>query len=318
MLIIIEGPNGVGKTTLSNMIAAKTLSGNTIEQLHAGPPKGHPLDEYVKRLTTYRPGRSTHIICDRWHWGEMVYPEIFARQTQYNPLMNHYVEMFLRSRGAVVVRLDADHTKIVRSIMRRGDDMLDVANLDAIVATEQSGFKVTMRRSILPVIEHYGDVTQGLAAKVINAARIAEMNTVKLNPLITYVGQPRPTYLLFGDVRNKIDHFADPAFMPYAATSGAYLLRSAPYVQILRQCGFANACDVDDPRKVLAATCPDFVVALGNNAAKKLDALDIPHGSVPHPQYWRRFHHADFHVYGDLILRALINQKDLRREVLHV
>ena len=70
-LIVVEGPDGSGKTTLVDYLA-KELDGHTI---HCGVPVGHPMIEYVDAATKgLREGPVT--IMDRFHLGEQVYGPI--------------------------------------------------------------------------------------------------------------------------------------------------------------------------------------------------------------------------------------------------
>src|ERR687897_2440373 len=84
LLVILEGPDGAGKSTLSRELAASLRAAypaDSISEFHKGPPHHHPLVEYEQPLFHYRPGTGRHIICDRWHVGEAVYPEVLGRAT---------------------------------------------------------------------------------------------------------------------------------------------------------------------------------------------------------------------------------------------
>jgi hypothetical protein len=88
--------------------------------------------------------------------------------------------------------------------------------------------------------------------------------------------------------------------MPYPGTSGHYLLSLLDPNGSCRV-GLANACDVDDPIALWKTLDEPRVVALGRMASMKLTWAGVPHGTVPHPQYVRRFHHATGHLYAVLI-----------------
>src|SRR5580765_4211415 len=133
MLIIIEGPDGVGKTTLAESLAKELAeSGDEVELLHRGPPKSHPLDEYVLPLLDYVPGLGRHVICDRWHWGEAVYPQVLDRTSLLDDPVFRYIEMFLRSRGALVVRPYASLELLTSRLLVRGDNLIGVDQLEEI------------------------------------------------------------------------------------------------------------------------------------------------------------------------------------------
>lgn len=75
MIIIIEGTDGVGKTTIAKAMAEKL----GYEYRHTGPPTQETWqDEYLYPLVTMR-----HVVLDRWHVGEMVWPAIFRRESLF-------------------------------------------------------------------------------------------------------------------------------------------------------------------------------------------------------------------------------------------
>jgi thymidylate kinase len=131
LLIILEGPDGAGKSTLAREIADQ-LCPHVVKMLHAGPPTAHPIDEYVTPLLDYRPGAGSHIICDRWHLGEMVYPQILERPTQWNIGIERLVHRFLRSVGACVVLLQPTLSELRTRLDVRGDDLITSLQLEDI------------------------------------------------------------------------------------------------------------------------------------------------------------------------------------------
>ena len=70
-IIIVEGPDGSGKTTLVDYLA-DPLDAHTN---HCGVPVGHPMIEYVDvAMMGLRTGKT--LIVDRFHLGEQVYGPI--------------------------------------------------------------------------------------------------------------------------------------------------------------------------------------------------------------------------------------------------
>lgn len=110
MLILLEGTDRSGKTTLAQAIRARIeelYPNDQIQMLHAGPPQQHPVHEYITPLIHYAPGNQHHVICDRWHIGETVYPSVCQRSTQLTTSLYQEIETFLRSRGALLVHVHA-------------------------------------------------------------------------------------------------------------------------------------------------------------------------------------------------------------------
>jgi len=312
VLIIVEGPNCAGKTTLVDrlvtQLGARVTTGS-VTRLHRGPiDDRHPLDEYVVPLLGYRPGSGDHFVCDRWHVGERVYPTVFNRTTKMDFAVSAYVTQFLRSRGAVLVHMTALPSVLRSRCTSRGDETADV--LRGITA-EKGLFDVMCKDEEalgLPVIEITQTNPSNDALRDIRAtAHLYETMAQPLTSFTTYVGGHRPTWLLFGDVRGPRSATDSAAFGPYRSTSGHYLLDCLGHTALHpSHLGLANACDVDDPEELWETLDRPKVAALGQNAARRLKKIDaFRFGAAPHPQYVRRFWHRHRAAYGRVVLDAL-------------
>lgn len=322
MLIILEGPDGSGKTTLANEFADELgrSSSDVVKILHSGPPTRHPIDEYLRPLRDYRPGTGTHLILDRWHWGERVYPEVLGRKTELDLPAFRSIEAYLRRLGAIVVHCDlattAEYVELYgrRGIINSSTHSWQFTHLRKI----RSEFARMTYRSALPTWRYQFN-NRGFDdfSYILISARHYETSARRLNQFTTYLGPVSSSVLLFGDVRHGVDPATstdlDPAFLPFRATSGHYLLRAihSDERSHLQNAGWANACDVDDPAALWKALGEPRVVALGVHASAKLRGLDIPHGRVPHPQYARRFHNGRMTEYGAAIRAAATRSEDL-------
>ena len=305
MLILVDGVDCARKSSLVERLAERVRRANPGEQVdvwHAGPPTKHPLDEYVVPLLDYRPFTRRHVICDRWHLGESIYPNVFDRPTRFDQGVQAYTELFLRSRGALLVHVDAADADVEDCLRTRGDDLVDASQASSILWQFRNRASV----SLLPTL-----VVQGFEASnadvhgIYSRALALDFASRALNPFTTYVGSRRPSTLLLGDVRHK--HVKGepnllPAFMPYGATSGHYLLSQlvGRYgFQILKHVGLANACDDDDHEALWTLLGKPPTVALGRRAGKRTPWATR---SVAHPQFRRRFKHAEGAAYAEEVL----------------
>lgn len=316
-LTILEGADCTGKSTLAGRVVdelRRCYPGERVTYLHAGVPSGHPLDVYVEPLLDYRPGTGRHVVCDRWHVGESVYPAVLDRPTHLTPSVRWYVEAFLRSRGAVLIYCAASPSYLRDCGVARGDDRDELAR----IARTQDAFQAAIATSSLPrsvedvtddgmhdEFDYRATVLRTVAFSTYQASR-AEA----LNPFTTYVGPPRPRLLLVGDRRGTSSHdlaeFGDwPAFVPRLGTSGDYLLTTLTSDELrvpthgltIGEIGLVNANDVDDVRACWEALGRPEVVGLGANAQRQLKINNISFRDVPHPQYWKRFwynHNSDY------------------------
>lgn len=311
MLIILEGPDLSGKTTLAERLVTylgAKFSRSSVTLIHRGPPRSHPLNEYVTPLLDYRPDSGQHIICDRWHLGEMIYPAVMGRKTQMTPGVFQYIEWFLRSRGALIVKLVPPWNELEERYEVRGDRLLNWKQL-----------------------KHAHKLWSGLRAGgvgwtfstptpdwVYDQAYSASRYTHRPPYFTTYVGPQLPDVLLVGDQRvcvgDGCKHWTyhdplGPAFMPFPGTSGQFLLDALTHVDVgssIGRYGLINACDVDDVAEFVHRFKTPRVIALGRQAERCLKKAEVNHAVVPHPQFVRRFHNHALVEYGRLINNTAI------------
>lgn len=299
MLILVEGPNASGKTTLVEKLVRhlkRRCPTDKVKVIHRGPPTLHPVYEYVYPLLDYRPERGEHIICDRWHWGELVYPRLLDRPTMMDVGVWRYVEMFLRSRGATVAYPYVEVSILQRRLRTRGDDLVS----PALALDESRAFTAARGRSSLPVTILWREPVWEDIDRLLQLGKIHSERASVLNDLVTYVGPPQPSHLLVGDTRNDRDTAPTlgPAFGPLPGTSGHYLLNSLPEDTSR---GIMNANDVDSLANAWTVLGKPPVTTLGVNATRRARACGIACSSVPHPQFVRRFLHRYGREYGQLI-----------------
>lgn len=291
---------------------------DVVEVLHKGPPKHSPIEEYESPLLYYRPEQQVHIICDRWHLGEWIYPRILGRSTDADDANLWHIEAFLRSRGALLVHTTLPSFVIAQNVETRGDDLVNMLQTTEIV----SGYTSMIKRTQLPLWT-YDYIAHNLtftATGIVTSADAAGRKVADLNPFITYVGPSRPGLLLLGDVRHELRDFVhkvDPrvtipagvAFGPARNTSGHYLLSHLPS-NVRHISGIANACDVDDAEALWETLGRPATITLGRHAYDVVKKFNPSTGAVPHPQYVKRFHNKFGAQYGRLISDVAIRPRN--------
>lgn len=318
MLIIVEGVDGVGKTTFVNELSDSLRSqGREVKVLHRGPPESDEmLEEYELPLQSYRPSSglvdrgSTYqdVICDRWHLGELVYAPVLRESEPKLDLPRQlHVELFLQSRGALSLLLvtspDTVRERLEGRQLIRPDQVELVQGLFLDAAHDSYlTWHLTRPDNRFTVMN------------VIQRAREREHSAEWLGSYPSYAGPTTPDVVLVGDVKNQNhDDRWEAAFVPLSSSSGHYLLQSLP-ADIRYGCALVNANDEDNLEDLFDRLHYSKVVALGKEAHVKLNSLEgcvVDHGSVPHPQFVRRFHHHKQHEYGQAIRNAALFEEDL-------
>jgi thymidylate kinase len=145
MLIIVEGPDGAGKTTFAELIVKelKEREDRTIRLQHFGEPKTDPFVEYTSLGYT----SDYHLVCDRLHWGEVIYGPLYRGESLLGDRY-HRVEDYLNARGAVIAYLTHDVHTLKKRHEHTGEDYLREEHVERVV-TE---YEAVAARSAVPVL----------------------------------------------------------------------------------------------------------------------------------------------------------------------
>jgi hypothetical protein len=307
LLIIIEGVDLTGKSTLAAKLEASIPRSYVY---HAGPPTKHPLEEYETALADYDPMSDETLIIDRWHIGETVWPRIFGRKTAMDLATFRHVDMFLESRGALIVYAERDD-EVLKNELVAANEPLHPDDLDyACRLFEGSLLEMTCPYLRYDYEEDGDDVAEIIdtAAYAQEYARDATVETLDI------IGASKPILLLVGDRWGPEHKDRNPPpvpFAPYTGTSGHYLMSALPR-NLRAKIAIVNAYSGREPNlnaQELGEIHRDLgephVVALGRKAQEACTNAGLYAHHVPHPQYWRRFNYSKMPEYTDLIKGAL-------------
>jgi thymidylate kinase len=131
MLILLEGPDGGGKTTLANnlALAIDNVPPQSVEIRHCGQPRLGPLDEYIRPLYNYIPGVGQHIIYDRHYLGELIYGPLYRGQSNIAADLKVIIERFLNQHGALLVHVTQDVATLVERCKDKNEDFLQEGDI---------------------------------------------------------------------------------------------------------------------------------------------------------------------------------------------
>lgn len=135
MLFILEGLDATGKTTLARDITAhikKAHPNDRVIYRHSKAPKPGATwaSEYGRPITEwYRPGCGHHLILDRFHLGELVWPHFFERPMLFDDESFEVVDSLIRRNGGIVVYCFRDHDLIRETMKSRGEEVYSLKQL---------------------------------------------------------------------------------------------------------------------------------------------------------------------------------------------
>ena len=288
MLIVIEGLDRTGKSTLGHQLS----NAFKLEYRHFDKPQAHPLDEYLRPIEE-APVRA---VFDRYHVGEAVWPIIFKRPTEMDPVMHTYIELALKSRGAVLVHAQRPVHEIIHAC-KVDEEPVDEEQIRLARVLFDTHLR-TKKNNLGYVLPTY-EWTLGDTARLDTIVKRAKAEATWVDDIhecsTRWVGDPSPDLLLVGDQVGPGSNGWTLPFVPYRNTSGHFLFGELMrHVPLLTRVAVINSNQPDGSPELVDKVWDRMsrppIVALGNEARARLIRQglgDVP--SVPHPQYVRRF-----------------------------
>lgn len=281
MRIILEGPDGAGKTTLARVLQDRF---RTLKYHKEGPPPAEKsaLHHYGEVFLN----APADTVFDRLALGELIYGPIWRGGDRLGGWEGYrLMERLFAAQGGVTVVCLPSFSACLRAHANRGQ-------------APPPNFERTYRR------------WSQLAGLLEESPRVFiyswERGAAELSRLITwlrrprrvlprgYVGSPTAWLLLVGEQPNG------PLDLPFFSVerSSHFLttcLWEAGYDE--RELAFTNAFSPDGRVRPLTEARFPLVAALGRKASEALRRQSIPHEYLHHPQYWRRFQAGAREVY---------------------
>jgi hypothetical protein len=328
MFIAIEGADGSGKSSLVSEIIScleKNHPASRVITHHKGRPaeetKRHLLHEYAISLEKNDIFNEIHV-ADRWHWGEVTYAPIKRPHTNkdgYGLLGKsgwRWVELFMMSRGMTQFFLYQKLDVITARVKSRGDDFVDVSELETIYnAYDKASKLANVAETIIPGPDSLDDLS-AFAFHVIDLATAMARRASFLSKYPQYIGSPMPKVLLIGDQRNITEQYGEETilpFMPVNSNSGDFLL-NALSDDLWKHVGIVNGNEIE-PHD-LVSLHKDLgsppIAALGKLAERALLKTTIhveDYTVLRHPQFVKRFRRSEQELYGNEIKKVAERKK---------
>lgn len=311
--IIIEGMNGVGKTTLANKLA-KELGYTYLKDDRKNQKEKDGLKLYhalVQRLPD-------NVILDRFHLGEYVYPRLHQDGRKGLEFWEqHLLERLMNALKYILIYVEADQDFVEKTYKTRGEDSLTI---DQTIA-ERCLFNQVFDKTLLIKIKY--NVVNDPFDKLVNAIKIA-INIIAEKSLLALKFQScgnlvDPKIMLVGDRINENKYRKDLAIHAFSSCTGSsaflhkvleevcdesrlakdifYFTNAFKYGKNIEQnvsLLFQELCIYDNKK----------IICLGNASSNFLTKLGIKHFKISHPSYIKRFAF-NIHDYAMGLWRAI-------------
>jgi hypothetical protein len=298
MLIIIEGPDKSGKTTLAKKIEEQFH----YKYAHFSSPGDDPASEYASFFSSI----SSPTVCDRSYFGERVYGPLLRGASKISDLQYAVIERICRLKGAVFIYASTP-LKIIQA--RLHDNLANEKitlenNIGAWVRFKTLTpscnlrpfltYDATKQISLDDLLRYLGQLLPSLRSHAILAREYCTgIGTIygrkivfvgeKLNKKKTWLGLPFDNGLASSYLYKRFKEAEVPEHMVY----------------------LCNAADLTKNEINFLSLAKTTWISLGAYANKKLLNLGVKHWSIPHPQYWHRFHAHEPEAYVEFLKAAM-------------
>ncbi len=304
MMVILEGSDQAGKTTLAKQLLARL--GDGWEYHHEGPPPpGGEANHYAKMVLLDR-----QVVLDRSHLGEMVYGPCCRGKAALTPLQVSVLNRIVAGRGGFVIWCDPPLGLIKARWKEDVTEKKPLKQLCFIHDTWNYVLRGAARE--LPVIRYTAttpaegvDFVERIISRICASAALGTQAGA-IN--IKGYGSHRARMILVGE---KVNPRATWLGLPFDQGASSEFLHGQLLARNIQEKDlyFVNVDRLEEERDD-QETLPFLmfrnpmakIVALGKIAGAGLRRLGFcPAYDLPHPQSWVRFHSKEKNQYGKML-----------------
>jgi hypothetical protein len=317
-MLIVEGPDNVGKSTLIKQLIELDPSLRVLKRERFKPNRGGSIGlSYLQALCPSDGDYATHAnsIADRFFASECIYGQLYRGGCRMTVAEHSLIKHALLALGTLVVFCDPGDDAILGNWPDREQLYSDPLGLSKAYRLELPSVFANFR------VAKYNWVT----ATDDDRRRLVDRHRLLMNERqrhLAWWGMAGR----FGLGRAGRYMFVGEASSPQATTpipfaqgpAGEYLFRALERVEsslnasIIANSYFTNASkfkfatsDYQFLREEIAYFAPMRIISLGNRARTALVDLNVQSYTVPHPGYWDRFHHDQLDLYAQALTDAL-------------
>lgn len=306
MTIILEGPDGTGKTMLARKLCA--MRGYTY--VHNGPYPNSTGEDLLKFYTEQL--LMDGVVIDRSFLSEAVYGGVVRGQDRLGELgATLLTRLCLAREVKQVICLPPYETCATNWRLKNQEKAEYVTDLEKAKKVYNAYHKLA------------SDNWKYLDYDYLNQEGMTRENLVKnevlMNKLLFWGNDPLPTgvigsraakFLIVGDQVNLNRAWTDLPFYSLGGVS-KFLWEAMTKAGVKEEdVAFVNSMNVDGGIAnfwQIIRLLPNFkrAIALGGNPDRLLEFDKVPYQKIPHPNYWLRFQYKNLDAYPDLLRKAI-------------
>lgn len=302
-VVILEGPDGGGKTTL-----AKKLVEAGFEYKHEGPPPdGVDLISYYLRVLQDSLLSFKHVVHDRLWLGERIYGPIARGEDRIGDEGQILFERLYRSKPIHQYICSPEYGIAKTNYLEKIRDKNDYLKSEVMWESVYKDYDKWLERNLLGSKFNYSTDDYQMIID-----RILDFKVILNNLPEGTIGSPKAKYLFIGDKPNHLT--IDVPFFSVRGSSG-YLNKALKLADIKEEdLALSNAKSATGEKHSFDSTLKKLPnlekIFLMGNIAKEWYFRQVTHETcetkfIPHPSYLKRFRGHNPQVMADIIIEEI-------------